>query len=363
MAVSQRKAFQLLSSWEVRLGVDAVSRRAIIFTVMLALSLLSLRMFPVQSFPIIDNDAAMASWPGGLIIDHTCIDIDMIPSEWIESAQDNVRIHYAHTSHGGQITEGLSIIESDNSSFHVSIDSSAVPTEADALCILDGNPPETYITPDLYWQGSSAVALTQNTLDNNPSVTVSFWSWCTQLDSYSEEDVQQYLDTMSSLEAANLGVTFVYMTGNAQATDESGYNRWLRNEQIRQYCRDNNKVLFDFADLDCWSNGDHSTYDYIVGMETLHIPVEHPNFNGDEAAHTTYASCEQKGYAFWWLVTMLAGWNAPEASSTTGTTSSTSSSHTGTTTTQLFSTDVILYAAIAGAIILVGAAAVRRFRS
>jgi hypothetical protein len=336
-----------------------VSRRVVILAVLLIVSVLSFSILSVQSLPITE-DACLASWPGGLIIDHNCIEIDLIPSDWIESGQDNMRIHYAHTSHGDQITAGLSRIESDNSTFAVSIGYPALPTEAGALCILDGNPPETYITPDLYWQGASAIALTQNTLDDNPALTVSLWSWCTQMDYYSEEDVQDYLDVMMSLEAANPCITFIYMTGNAQSTDASGYNRWLRNEQIRECCLNNDKVLFDFADLDCWSNGEQSTYDYTVGEETLHIPVEHQDFNGDEEAHTTYTSCEQKGYAFWWLIAMLAGWNAPEPSNTTTTTSGTSSSQTSTTTGQLFLNDVILYTAVAGTVLLVGYVLVRR---
>jgi hypothetical protein len=331
-----------------------VSRHAITLSVLLIVSLLPLSVFSVRGLPITDN-TSLASWPDGLIIDHNCIGIDLIPSEWIESAKDNMRIHYAHTSHGGQITEGLSIIESDDSSFAVSVGYPSLPTETGALCILDGNPPETYITPDLYWQGASGVALTQTTLDNNPTVTVSLWSWCTQVDYYSEEEVQDYLDTMNSLEVANPDITFIYMTGNAQATDASGYNRWQRNEQIRQYCQDNDKILFDFADLDSWSDSEQSTYDYVVGEQTLHIPVEHPDFNGDEAAHTTYTSCEQKGLAFWWLMAMLAGWNAPEASSTTsttGSTSGTSSSHTTNSAGQLFINDVILYSAFTAIVLL-----------
>jgi hypothetical protein len=287
----------------------------------------------------------------------------------VESAKDNIRIHYTHTSHGGQIITGLSLIEAANSTFDASIGNQVLPTDSGALCILDGNPPHDYITPDLYWQGVSALATTQNTIDNNPTLTTSLWSWCTQLDSYSEQDTQDYLDAMTSLETTNPDITFIYMTGNAQASGSSGYNRWLRNEQIRQYCLDNDKILFDFADLDCWSNGEHSTYDYVIGEQTLHIPIEHADFNGDEAAHTTYTSCERKGSAFWWLMAMLAGWNAPDPSTTTTTSSSpTSSTSTTTSTTssisgQLFLNDVLLYTAITGIILLVGYTLVRRYYS
>ena len=130
-----------------------------------------------------DSTYTTTAWAGGLIIDHNCIDLDSVSSEWIDAAQENVVVHYAHTSHGGQITEGLNRIESANSTFDVSKGDGVLPTDIGALCILDGNPPHDYITPDLYWQGTSARAITQNTIDNNPTLTVSLWSWCTQLNS------------------------------------------------------------------------------------------------------------------------------------------------------------------------------------
>ncbi len=279
----------------------------------------------VLSFSVIGGSCAASfqisghahtSWPGGLIINHNCVNISLIPLEWVEEAKRSVVVHYAHTSHGGQITTGLELIESEHEDFNVAIEYSSLPTEADALCIYDGNGDETYITPDLYWATPEGLARTQATLDNNPTITVSLWSWCTQLNYYSEEETQSYLDAMSALETANPDVTFVYMTCNAQSGDYEGYNRHLRNEMIREYCIANGKILFDFADLDCWYNGEYSTYEYDDGGTVYEVPIEHPHYNGDEAGHTTYESCEQKGRAFWWMVAMLAGWNAPNVTDT-----------------------------------------------
>jgi hypothetical protein len=171
---------------------------------------------------------------------------------------------------------------------------------------MDGQLEETYITPDLYWE-SGGDAYTKDTLNTYSAINVSMWAWCCQLDDYSASEVNSYLQTMSQLELLYPGVTFVYMTGNAQSIGADGYNRYLRNEQIRQYCRDNNKVLFDFADLDAWYNGDQATYFY----SGQYIPCEHPQYNGNQSGHTTYSSCENKGKALWWLMARLSGWEAP----------------------------------------------------
>ena len=103
---------------------------------------------------------------------------------------------------------------------------------------------------------------------------------------------------MSQLEAEFPDIMFIYMTGNAQSSEQ---NRYDGNNQIREYCRGNNKFLFDFADLDCWYNGEQHTENG--------IPMEHPQYHGDEAGHTTYTSCDNKGRAFWWLLARMAGWS------------------------------------------------------
>jgi hypothetical protein len=98
------------------------------------------------------------------------------------------------------------------------------------------------------------------------------------------------------------------MTGNAQAENKAGYNRHLRNDQIRKFCRENGKILFDFEDLDCWYHNEQHTYSY-NGHD---VPSEHPRYHGDDGGYTTYQSCEQKGRAVWWMLARLAGWDGPE---------------------------------------------------
>ncbi len=246
-----------------------------------------------------------------LIIDHTCLNIAEIPTIWIENIQKDVKWHYAHTSHGGQLTTGLQRIEDNDSTYSVAIGSSTLPAETGAFCVFDGQESHTYITPERYWERNDGMGQTRNVLNHNPNIAYSQWAWCTQLNGYSESEVTAYLDSMQVLEAEFPGVTFIYMTGNAQADGSEGLNRFRRNEQIRQFCRDNNKVLFDFADIDAWwFNPDTGLWEQnttTYGTETF--PIEHTQYNGDESGHTTYESCEQKGKAVWWMMAKLDGWD------------------------------------------------------
>ena len=245
-----------------------------------------------------------------IVIDHLCTDLTPIPSAWIDSVQKHIRLHYGHTSHGHQLTRGFELVEASDPAWAFALEYQSLPSVPGALCVFDGQESVTYVIPEDYWNSASGMNKTRNVLRNNPSISASMFGWCTQMDGASAVYVQAYLDSMSKLETEFPNVTFVYMTGNAQAASGAGYNRHQRNEQIRQFCKSNNKVLYDFADLDCWwfnpntRQWEYSTYLYNGNV----VPVQHPHFNGNEWGHTTLESCEQKGKALWGLFVSIGGW-------------------------------------------------------
>jgi len=263
------------------------------------------------------------SFGQGLIIDHTCTDIDQIPEAIIESIKSEYKFEWAATSHGHQVLTGLKLVENENPEFDVTIGDGEVGSETGGhlpdpngtFCVMDGvTLPFAVcgkcclgIGPNAYWEGEQAYASIEKTLTEcYPDINISGWGWCGELTGLTSAQVQVYLDQMSAYELQYPDVTFIYSTGNAETDGDGGHNRFQRNNQIREYCIQNNKVLFDFADLECWSN-DEMNY-YIHDGDT--IPLQHLAYEGDTHHHTNALNCLNKGKAVWYMMAKLQGWES-----------------------------------------------------
>jgi len=181
---------------------------------------------------------------GEIIINHLNTKVTSIPSTQILVAKQMLHIAYGHTSHGSQITDGMTGLVS----FKGTLYSWNNGGTNNSLDLRDYFTPGDLGAPDrTTWADQTRTYLT-----NNPNINVVMWSWCGQVSTSTENDIITYLTLMSELERSFSNVKFVYMTGHLDGTGLTG-NLHLRNEQIRTYCKQNGKILFDFEDIESYN--------------------------------------------------------------------------------------------------------------
>lgn len=264
--------------------------------------------------PAQDDKSAAAD----LIIDHRCAKLATIPAEWITGAKQSLHIAYGHTSHGSQLTDGMTGLVG----FKGSAYSWNNGGTGGALDLHDYAMTGDLGAPDR----TSWAASTRTYLAANADVNVIIWSWCGQVSTSTEADITTYLNLMAALENDFKKVKFVYMTGHLDGTGLTG-TLHLRNEQIRNYCKANNKILFDFADIECYNPdgvyfgakkpNDACDYDsdgngsldnnWATQWQNTHTPGT--DWYNCSSAHSQPLNANQKAYAAWWLWARLAGWD------------------------------------------------------
>jgi len=268
-----------------------------------------------------DGDDDLNPLTDAIIVNHSRTDLDAIPTSWVEQAKRDLHIAYGHTSHGSQLTDGMFGLVDWKGSLYA-LHSGDIEGELDFYDYYDfgglgiaydlGNPNRTA------WENATRIYLNQH-----PAINVIIWSWCGQVDG-TEADIQLYLDLMSGLEEDFPNVKFVYMTGHTDGAPLTG-NVPLRNKQIRDYCIANNKILYDFADIESYDpDGDYfgdklvnDNCDYDSngdGVRDSNWAIiwqnEHPGeWYNCVSVHSQPLNANLKAYAAWYLWARLAGWD------------------------------------------------------
>jgi hypothetical protein len=256
--------------------------------------------------PDADPDAPDAGPRSAQIFDHHHIDVDSISSGCLDQLKSGDFVfHYAHRSHGSQITVGGESLEESNPDIALAESYCSVPDEADALWMWDGMTPETgnLIPQEDYWDSEAGLDELRGILEDNPEIKYTMWAWSFEINEQTDQSIDDYLDAIGMLEDEFPAVRFIYMTGPAATDDFMAQNNADRNAQIRDFAQANDKLLYDFEELDTYSGGENHSQDG--------IPWEHPDFDLSEGesefefTHTNEASAVQKARAFWGMMAAL----------------------------------------------------------
>ncbi|MCX7737133.1 MAG: T9SS type A sorting domain-containing protein [Candidatus Kapabacteria bacterium] len=257
-----------------------------------------------------------------IIINHKSVDLSKIlNNNYISKAKYNLNIGYGHTSHGSQLITGMNALMSyfEDGRFNWSSEGGPgyLKIEEDGTLYGDCGEPG--------WDD-----LTRDYLQNNPKCNVIIWSWCGQVN---DVDLNShYLSKMNQLEKDYPKVKFVYMTGHLEGEGPNG-SLERANNHIRQFCINNNKILYDFADIEKYDPDGTVNYDEFFaddgcnyqkpGGEYGNWAIEWLQSHPDhilakicelvsECAHSESLNCVMKGIASWHLWAKLVGWEDNE---------------------------------------------------
>lgn len=241
---------------------------------------------------VLSLEVGVVEASGRITADHRAArEFSAIPINVLHDICDRYSVFYGHTSHGSQLKQGMSMLYLGDPQKYPVLGYDHLPKDLGSL-------------GDTSW-----AQMTREYLDGHPLCDIVIWSWCSGVSDNTQEGIAAYLGAMAALERDYPGVVFVYMTGHLDGTGPQG-NLHVRNEQIRAFCRDNHKVLYDFADIESYDPaGTAYPYDDDSCQWCLSWCAEHDCPCQLSCPHSHCFSCLQKGKAFWWLLARIAGWS------------------------------------------------------
>jgi hypothetical protein len=203
---------------------------------------------------------------------------------------------------------------------------------------------------DLSVDETGFIQTTRNYLDapENSTVNVVMWSWCNIAGHDAENN---YLPGMTTLISeygsggSKIGtgagqrevpVSFIFMTGHANKNDNTGaLNPKEQADLINAHCNSHQQFCLDYYSIDTHDmndnyyedtgdDGDSDSYggNFYVDWQNSHTLGEHyfenkryPGGDVTTGEHNTqHITANRKGYALWWILARIAGWDGGTSS-------------------------------------------------
>ena len=263
--------------------------------------------------------AAGTAGAAPILIDHRSVDVTQLTLPQIERAKAALHIAYGHTSHGSQLTEGMSglvgfangggkgmALPANAFAYNNGGSGGALDLHDYALCNDVGYFPDWVVCTSNYLNDSA-----------NADVNVIIWSWCGQMDDkYAAGTLtNEYLRPMATFEREYPHVAFVYMTGHVDIWDDA--NNKAACEAIRAWCSVSNRILYDFNDVE-HHDPDGTYYEFVnddcavyagaggasIGnwaTEWQAAHVQNVDWYNCSSAHSQPLNANLKAYAAWAL--------------------------------------------------------------
>jgi hypothetical protein len=289
------------------------------------------------------------------VINHNHTDLSQIPDNWIDSAKKDLKIIYFRRSHGSHIdVGGMAALRRYSATYADKYNYNT--TGGSGVLKLMTQWHSVDFEPDTWY------SITRTFLDDpaNADINVVMWAWSSK---FYISDVQAYIDTMETFIAdygpngtkiqsgtRTVPVTFIFQTATSQASDAANKIVYDQNQLIRQHCNDNNRILFDFNDIETynpdgqyfgdgnpdgsysglkrldddisynlngggrgnwgieWNNANPGSELAQLSVDDICTVCEHSDQRENPDEDNSRLHCVLKGRAAWWMWAKLAGW-------------------------------------------------------
>jgi len=308
-----------------------------------------------------------------IIIDHNSVaQFGQMPDYWINEVK-KMHLNIPGESHSRAYGGGLQLLRDLDTKYAVSFVSSGAlePYREDALRVsvtrYDGGGWRGYTGEDIWFTNANNRQIIKDHIDyannNNRDIAAIGFGWCydmtfitnplspgvdpvynthwagassggpegTRAWGLDDEDyaltgnsvnmdtylnaTQEYIDHVNN---NNYDTTVLFTTGpvdsdmrTGENTGETGYQRYLKHEHIRNYAQANDGVLFDYADILTHNDaGEPNIISWVDHDGVIkYFPYIHPDNEVDSQYHIGSNGALRLGKALWVLMARLAGWD------------------------------------------------------